>query len=140
MQSFRPERRRECFSQKRRCDGQVHSHLERRLLLLSVGRYIESNVIRAGLVADVAEWEWGGFFARTRGGKPFKMTAWPVDRPARWRQLLNENLAKFEMDRLRLSVNRGRPYGQADWSHRIATQLGLQSKMRNPGRPKQKAE
>jgi putative transposase len=107
---------------------------------LTVGRYIESNVIRAGLVADVAEWEWGGFFARTRGGKPFKMTAWPVDRPERWRQLLNENLAKFELDRLRLSGNRGRPYGEADWAHRIATQLGLQSKMRNPGRPKQTAE
>jgi putative transposase len=103
---------------------------------LNVARYVEANVIRAGMVTDVAEWEWAGFYARTRGGKPFKLTAWPVNRPDGWRQLLNENLLETDLDRLRLSVNRGRPYGEPGWIDRIAKQLGLQSKLRNPGRPR----
>jgi putative transposase len=107
---------------------------------LTVGRYIEANVVRAGIVTDVGDWEWGGFSARTKGGKPFRLAQWPVDRPNRWRQLLNENLPKIDLDRLRHSVNRGRPFGEENWIERTARQLGLQSKLRNPGRPKRDAE
>src|SRR5205814_576791 len=63
---------------------------DRHLLLL--GRYVEANARRANLVHRAELWRWGGLFARMRGGKPFELVPWPVDRPAHWLSLVNESI------------------------------------------------
>jgi hypothetical protein len=37
---------------------------------------------------------------------------------------------------LRRSTSRGSPFGNADWVAKTAQKLGLESTLRNPGRPK----
>ena len=105
---------------------------------LTVCRYVEANAVRAGLVKRVEDWPWCGFTARRGGKKPFTLATWPVDRPRNWRTLVNGDIADEKLDTLRTSVNRGRPYGDAKWTKRIAHRLGLEFTMRNPGRPRKK--
>jgi hypothetical protein len=44
------------------------------------------------------------------------------------------------MERLRTSVNRGRPLGEEDWVQRTSQRLGLTSSLRNAGGPRKKAD
>ena len=57
-------------------------------------------------------------------------------RPANWADGVNQSISAAEMDRLHISVNRGRPYGSDRWTQASAARLGLQSSLRNPGRPR----
>jgi len=41
-----------------------------------------------------------------------------------------------ELQALRCSVQRGRPYGRTEWQRKIAKRLGLESAYRLDGRPK----
>jgi len=102
---------------------------------LSVCRYVEANALRAGLVDRAEEWRWGGLYARRRGGKPFVLSDWPVDRPRDWTAIVNEAMETEALEGLRTSVNRGRPWGEAAWVQRTAQRLGLAFTLRNPGRP-----
>jgi putative transposase len=105
--------------------------------LLTVLRYVEANPLRARMVEQAQDWPWTSM-ARARGadGILLELEAWPVDRPSDWAEIVNRRLATPELLRLRLSVNRGQPYGQAAWIERIAQSLGLQSTLRDPWRPK----
>jgi hypothetical protein len=50
---------------------------------------------------------------------------------------MDENLSLVsELDDLRSSAQRGRPYGSEDWMIKIAKQVGLESTMHSRGRPK----
>ncbi|HSW45602.1 MAG TPA: hypothetical protein VLM89_08525, partial [Phycisphaerae bacterium] len=55
--------------------------------------------------------------------------------PRSWTMLVNEAMGKETLDGLRTSVNRGRPWGEQAWVRQTARRLGLESTMRNPGRP-----
>ena len=55
---------------------------------------------------------------------------------ADWIGLVNRALERKELDRLRTSVARQRPYGDEKWTIATATRLGLQSTLRDPWRPK----
>lgn len=110
---------------------------------LTVCRYVEANPLRAAMVARATDWRWSGLSARgssgggRRGtGKPLKLSTWPVDRPAGWVDVLERSLKPDELQRLRTSVNRGRPFGDDAWTRRTAARLGLQFTLRDPGRPK----
>ena len=59
-----------------------------------------------------------------------------MKRPADWMERVNRPLKLAELERLRTSVNRGRPFGRDDWMRGAARTLGLQHTLRNPGRPK----
>jgi hypothetical protein len=61
---------------------------------------------------------------------------WPVDRPRNWTTVVNKAIGDKEMERLRTSVNRGRPLGEEDWVQRTSQRLGLTSSLRNAGRPR----
>ena len=41
-----------------------------------------------------------------------------------------------ELEAVRLSVSRGRPFGSDDWQERTARRLGLEASYRPRGRPK----
>ncbi|MFQ5931885.1 MAG: hypothetical protein ACE5MM_05730, partial [Nitrospiraceae bacterium] len=65
------------------------------------------------------------------------LSEWPVDRPSNWVWRLNQPETAAELEALRGSVQRGRPFGNERWQVRIATRLGLESTLRPRGRPKE---
>jgi putative transposase len=106
--------------------------------LLTVGRYVERNARRAGLVEHAAHWRWGSLARRLgRGGPdPVPLADWPVDRPHDWATYVDEPQTDAELAALRRSVDKGRPFGGSDWTRDTATRLGLPSSERPRGRPR----
>jgi hypothetical protein len=51
-------------------------------------------------------------------------------------QYVNEPATEAELAGIRRSCRRGTPYGSKTWVETTARKLGLQSTLRNPGRPK----
>ncbi len=60
--------------------------------------------------------------------------------PDSWLECVNEPIDEAEIERLRISVKRGRPYGNVEWTRKMVQRLGLESTLRNPWRPKKKRE
>ena len=105
---------------------------------LTVARYVERNALRAKLVAE--EWRWCSAyrFAREDVKRSDFLSPWPMERPKNWIELVNQSDRASELDDLRSSAQRGRPFGGEDWVIEIAKQLGLESTMNGRGRPKRK--
>lgn len=112
--------------------------------LLAVQRYVERNALRADLVERAEDWRWGSLWLRRQssGLEPEEqalqglLDVGPVPRPRNWLSVVNRPQNQAELDALRLSVARGRPYGASTWSGRTADRLGIS--LRGPGRPKKK--
>ncbi|MHB1158252.1 MAG: transposase [Phycisphaerales bacterium] len=110
---------------------------------LTVCRYVERNALRTNLVTRAEDWRWCSLWQRLhaaeiRHEKEYvALTDWPVDRPRRWRDRINQPHSEEEVEALRLSVNRGRPYGAEAWTAAIAKRLGLTNTLRPRGRPRQ---
>lgn len=105
---------------------------------LTVVRYIERNALRAKLVPRAEDWQWGSLWRRTQGDT--KLTAWlsdwPMLRPRDWVTRVNQPQGVSELDALRTSVQRGRPFGEESWVRRMANRFGMESTLRPRGRPK----
>ena len=56
-------------------------------------------------------------------------------RDKRWLERVNEALSVSDLQQLRHSVVRGRPYGSDAWTKEAAIRLGLESCLRPRGRP-----
>ena len=112
--------------------------VERDAALAAVLRYVERNPVRGGLVARAERWRWGSCRARMHG--PAELAAllaeWPIDTPRDWLAWVNEPQTDAEVEALRASVKRGRPFGTDEWVRRTVTRLGLEHTLRPPGRPK----
>lgn len=65
-----------------------------------------------------------------------KLLRGPVKRRDDWLDWVNQPLTEAESEAVRLSLNRGRPYGSEPWQKRTAKRLGLEFTMRPRGRPK----
>ena len=107
--------------------------------LLRVCRYVERNPLRAKLVERAEAWRWSSLWRRrhpriTQDVPP--LCEWPVDRPPDWLRRVNQPETAAELDALRLSVTRGRPFGTESWQKRTAARLGLLSTFRSRGRPR----
>jgi REP-associated tyrosine transposase len=81
--------------------------------LLTVLRYSERNALRASLVELAEDWLWSSV-TMPRTGLP-ELHAGPVRRPKQWRKFVNEPQTELEVNRLRESIQRGRPFGEAPW-------------------------
>ena len=106
---------------------------------LTVCRYVEQNPLRAGLVQRAEDWRWSSLRSYCTGAATkgdIVLTDWPVRRPANWVSFVNAALTLKELEELRLSVQRGRPFGSERWKTGAANQLALQSTMRARGRPR----
>ena len=66
------------------------------------------------------------------------LTAWPVERPRQWLLQVNRPQAPAELEELRTSVQRGRPFGSEAWQAVTAEKLGLQSTFQPRGRPRKR--
>ena len=106
-------------------------------------RYVERNALRAGLVQRAEDWPWSSLACRLAGGDVAqrRLHPWPVPMGVDWLQQVNDAQTEAELQALRQSVARGRPYGSDAWVQRVVQRLGLQSSLRPRGRPrKQQAE
>jgi len=61
-----------------------------------------------------------------------------MERPQNWIECVNEPDKASELDDLRSSAQRGRPFGSEDWMIKTAKHLGLEATMHSRGRPKRK--
>jgi putative transposase len=80
--------------------------------LLSVLRYIERNPVRAGLVERAQDWPWSS--AAANGTAPL-LHPGPVPRPGDGLQHVNQAQTPADVERMRESLRRGRPFGDSGW-------------------------
>ena len=106
---------------------------------LTVVRYVERNALRAKLVGRVEDWQWSSGWRRAQGDPKLTtwLSAWPMERPRDWEARVNRSETASELEALRLSVQRGRPFDAEAWVRRMATRFGLESTMRAHGRPRE---
>lgn len=101
--------------------------------LLVVLRYVEGNALRAGLVTRAEQWRWSSIAADAPPQVLGLLSPWPIDRPTDWLDIVNELPSKRELDALRMSVKRQRPFGSEPWVAATAARLGLTSSLRPRG-------
>jgi putative transposase len=103
--------------------------------LVAVLRYVERNPVRAELVARAEDWAWSSV-PGWRQKDPFLYRGKPPVRGPHWLRTVNAPLSAGDLQRLRRSVSRGRPFGDESWTRKTAERLGLESCLRPRGRPK----
>jgi len=105
--------------------------------LLTVLRYVERNAVRADLVERAELWAWcSARYWQEDQERPSYLAQGPVPRPRNWLAWVNKAVTAAELEAIRRSLNRGAPYGQADWAESAAKRLGLESTLRPRGRPR----
>ena len=106
---------------------------------MTVLRYAERNPLRAGLVTRAEDWKWSSLALWLQPQLVPWLDPGPVPRHAGWLEYVQTPQSPAELAALRRSVVRNRPYGAADWVERVADELGLESSLRAPGRPRKRA-
>jgi len=101
-------------------------------------RYVERNALRANLVECAEDWRWSSLWRRVNGSPEQKslLSDWPIARPRNWRQYVNEPQTEAELVAIRKSIQRGQPLGKQAWVLTTAKELGLESSLRAPHRPR----
>ncbi len=105
---------------------------------LTVARYVERNALRAKLVERAEAWRWSSLWRRTQDNPHLRswLSDWPMEQPRDWLQWVNRPHSASELEALRVSVQRGRPFGDESWVRRMVKRFGLEATIRSPGRPK----
>jgi putative transposase len=106
--------------------------------LLMVLRYIERNALRANLVCRAEDWRWSSLSEWIMPSTLGWLDAGPVARGPDWLAIVNEPQTEAELARMRLSIQRGRPFGNEEWTEQAAQALRLQFTLRSGGRPPRK--
>ncbi len=104
--------------------------------LRTVLRYVERNPLRANLVERAEQWLWSSLPIWLEPPLLPWLDQGPVPRHADWLKYVQTPQTEDELAALRRSVERGVPYGGPAWMERTAVQLGLESTMNAPGRPR----
>ena len=105
---------------------------------LTVARYVERNALRAKLVPRAEDWQWSSLWRRGQRERkpPTWLSPWPVEQPRDWVVRVNRPQTALELEALRVSVQRGRPFGEEGWVQRMARRFGMESTLRPRGRPR----
>jgi putative transposase len=103
---------------------------------LTLCRYVEGNAFRSNMVKRAEDWQWSSLYHRVHRLSSPPMTQWPIDRPRRWLELVNEPVLAAEAELIRVSIERGRPLGPPDWVRQTARRLGLLNTLIARGRPR----
>jgi putative transposase len=105
--------------------------------LYTLLRYVERNALRAGLVQRAEEWPWSSLACRIAGGdESRRLHDWPIAMPSHWAAWVNEAQTEAELESVRGSVARGRPFGTPQWIKTVVDRLSLESTVRPRGRPR----
>jgi len=104
---------------------------------LTVCRYVERNALRAGLVERAEDWLWSSLWRRQSSDPKARalLSGGPLDWPEDWVMAVNVPQTDAELDALRASVRRGRPFGSPTWVEAMACRLGIESTLKPIGRP-----
>jgi putative transposase len=99
---------------------------------------VERNALRAKLVSRAENWHWSSLWRQEQRDDRLItwLSDWPVERPRNWVARVNRPQTASELESLRVSVQRGRPFGEEDWVRRMAKRFGMESTLRPRGRPK----
>ena len=106
--------------------------------LLNVMRYVERNPVRAKAipVRKARRWLWSSIGNPPKGIDRPPLDPGPVGRGKDWLAWVDAPQTEAELEALRESIRRGRPFGSQPWQDRTAKQLGLESSLRPRGRPR----
>lgn len=110
--------------------------VEQNFHLMTVARYIERNALRAKLVTKAQDWKWGSLHQSMSDEVNFnvpKLEPFPIERFNDWAGYVNCEEPSAELAKLRLSNERGRPYGSEVWTKEISLMLGITQSLRNKG-------
>jgi len=99
-------------------------------------RYIEGNPVRAKMVQSTMEWRWSSHDELVGNGNRNLIDKVPIDLPGGWTAYVDASMGEGDLDRVRSSVNRQTPLGDAGWLMKICNEFGLESTIRRRGRPK----
>ncbi|WP_432797545.1 transposase [Poriferisphaera sp. WC338] len=118
--------------------------IETDVYLSTVCRYVERNPVRANLVRKAENWKWSSLHRWLSGSPEEKriLSPWPTPsgkRPPGWLKRVNTPETQAELDALRLSCNRERPFGSEAWAMRIMKKYDLATTFRPRGRPQKQA-
>ena len=105
--------------------------------LLTVARYVERNPLRAKVVEHAADWQWSSLWRRCQRDAAI-LSGWPIPIPNQWSAIVEEPHSETELEAIRRSVARGRPFGNDRWAQRMAKRFSLESTFRPQGRPRKK--
>lgn len=101
-----------------------------------VVRYVERNALRANLVERAESWRWSSLRQLLPDvPKSLILSGWPLPCPTNWIELVNQPQTEAELEALRSSVHRGRPFGNPSWIKNTADLLGLSLTLQPRGRP-----
>jgi putative transposase len=104
--------------------------------LLAAARYVELNPVRAGLVADAADWRWSSARAHLSGRDDRLVRVAPMlAMIADWRAFLNSAMPEEELRDLREHGRTGHPLGSATFVERLERTIGRILRPGTPGRP-----
>ena len=103
-----------------------------------VSRYVERNALRAKLVSAAEEWRWCSLWRRVHGSaeQAALLSGWPLPQPRNWTSLVNRPQHEGELEAIRRCIQRGQPFGSQPWVEKTARELGLDSTLRAPHRPR----
>ncbi len=99
--------------------------------------YIEAIPLRARFVQRAEDWAFSSLGCEKKPARQL-LSAWPVDRPERWKKCVNKPLDNSVRGRLEVSLKRARPLGDDQWSAKIAKKTNTEHKLRPIGRPVKK--
>jgi putative transposase len=104
--------------------------------LLTLLRYIESNPLRwrPRLAERAQDWPWSSLGCEAKLATEL-LSPWPLDRPRNWTALVNQPMADDRRQRVKLSIERGRPLGSDAWTLATARRMALQFTLNPRGRP-----
>ncbi len=103
--------------------------------LLTAIRYIERNPLRADLVQRAEDWNYSSLSKRLSNRNNF-LDRWPIEEPQDYLSFVNMPIYKHEQEALRLSIQKGKPYGSNTWSNHAIQRHNLIATTRNRGRPR----
>jgi putative transposase len=108
--------------------------------LWAVCRYVENNPVRAHLVEHAWDYHWSSARHHVKSAPDILIGKSPWLKPSQreeYRRYLDERGKREEADRIRQTVQTGRPFGSPDFIDRLERKLGrlLRPKRRGP-RPK----
>lgn len=113
--------------------------------LLACCRYVEMNPVRAGIVADPADYRWSSYAGKV-GGDGYDwldrdpaylgLGATPEERQASYRQWMLDAVDAGELELLRQAIQRGGLTGGSRFVEEIAARIGKRIELRRQGRPK----
>ena len=105
--------------------------------LLTVLRYVEANPLRSKLARSAHGWRWSSAaLRRSDKAAPGLLDKLPLRLPADWGKIVEARCPNDELEAVRTSVKRGRPFGDAMWVARTADRLALGHTLRDRGRPR----